>query len=191
MEQFARRTGRGTVQSWCRPCKNAYDRDWYQRNKTAHKQEVARRRRREVLRLRALVAALKANPCTDCGGTFPPYVMDFDHVRDHKVGSIGRLVVNGQEGLLRAELQKCELVCANCHRSRTHRRGYGSPSRRAPTDANSRDEPPPASSDGRQGRLAFEAAVAYRPGRSADRGGSPGDRTPNNRFKRPVLCQLS
>lgn len=123
-EEFAIRKGKKSRQSWCRTCKNAYDRDWYQRNKEKHKHEVAKRRKREIQRLRRLVADVKRQPCADCSQQFPPCVMDLDHVRGTKVEAIGRLTVSGGEPTLRAELAKCDVVCANCHRIRTHERGY-------------------------------------------------------------------
>lgn len=159
VEEFAVRKNRSSRQSWCRSCKNAYDRAWYRRNKDKHKREVAQRRRQEVRRLRALVQELKRQPCTDCGWRFPPYVMDFDHVRGTKVRSIGRLVAYGHEAGLRAELEKCELVCANCHRIRTHRRGYGNSSCDPADDVALGDDP--SGDEPGQGRLAFERAAAY------------------------------
>lgn len=160
LEDFAVRKVRGTRQSWCRSCKNRYDRDWYQHNKEKHKREVARRRRQEVLRLREVVRDLKRQPCTDCGGRFPPCVMDFDHVRGTKVRSIGRLVAYGHEAGLRAELEKCELVCANCHRVRTHRRGYWSSPGDPDDDVAPGDDPTSEDEPG-QGRLGFERAAVY------------------------------
>ena len=43
--------------------------------------------------------------------------MDFDHVRGAKVANISALL-GGPRALLDAELLKCELVCATCHRQR-------------------------------------------------------------------------
>jgi hypothetical protein len=52
--------------------------------------------------------------------------MDFDHreVSD-KLFNIGRDALAGRCSLdaLRVEISKCEVVCANCHRFRTHSRG--------------------------------------------------------------------
>lgn len=64
-----------------------------------------------------LIKILKTKPCADCGHSFPPDVMDFDHVRGVKVAKISRLVRSSTESLLE-ELAKVELVCANCHRLR-------------------------------------------------------------------------
>lgn len=70
---------------------------------------------------RQRINVLKAAPCTDCGGTFPPECMDFDHVRGVKVQGIAGMIDYGPEKLAE-ELAKCELVCANCHRTRTKNR---------------------------------------------------------------------
>jgi hypothetical protein len=63
----------------------------------------------------------------DCGGKFPPEAMDFDHVRGSKRYNIG-----GNEQLnyatLQVEMDKCDVVCANCHRIRTRARKKGATS---------------------------------------------------------------
>lgn len=56
----------------------------------------------------------------DCGVPYPYYVMEFDH-RDpsQKLANIGRLLGNSWKRL-KDEIAKCDVVCANCHRERTH-----------------------------------------------------------------------
>ena len=67
----------------------------------------------------------EANPCTDCKNYFPYYVMQFDHVRGRKVMKVNRLVyVTGRKNV-DAEIDKCELVCANCHAIRSYKRQHG------------------------------------------------------------------
>jgi hypothetical protein len=63
---------------------------------------------------------LKRQPCMDCGISYPPYVMQFDH-RDPltKKFSIGEQVYNKSMSLLLAEVAKCDIVCANCHAERS------------------------------------------------------------------------
>jgi hypothetical protein len=58
----------------------------------------------------------KDRPCGRCGGRFPAYVMDFHH-RDSatKLFTVGRTATRGYDGLV-AEIAKCDLFCANCHR---------------------------------------------------------------------------
>jgi hypothetical protein len=62
-----------------------------------------------------------ASGCTDCGEN-NHIVLDFDHIRDKKY-NISRMIHDGfsWRAIMR-EIEKCEIVCANCHRIRTHNR---------------------------------------------------------------------
>jgi hypothetical protein len=51
-----------------------------------------------------------------------PLVLEFDHLRD-KEFSIGSGIRDRPWKNVLAEMEKCEVVCANCHRRRTNRRG--------------------------------------------------------------------
>ena len=86
-----------------------------------HPEGYSEIQRRKNQRDRAWVDAQKAMPCADCGGTFPSVCMDFDHVRGTKLFAIGARTRTTREKLL-AEIAKCDVVCANCHRIRTHER---------------------------------------------------------------------
>jgi len=58
----------------------------------------------------------------DCGGSFPPECMDFDHRNpEEKSGDISRLSYKAGEQRFLAEIAKCDVICANCHRIRTRR----------------------------------------------------------------------
>lgn len=62
-------------------------------------------------------------PCADCKACFPAECMDFDHVRGEKVNNVGTMVAHGWSwDKIEAEIAKCDLVCANCHRTRTKNR---------------------------------------------------------------------
>lgn len=75
---------------------------------------------------RALIWDHKRKPCTDCGIQYDPWVMDFDHVRGKKRFNLNRLVkISASWNTIQEEIAKCEVVCSNCHRARTHRRAYG------------------------------------------------------------------
>lgn len=127
--------GSGRRHGHCRPCKAAYQKAWYDKNKERHKANVAVIRKETIRRNREIIAAAKAKPCADCGVSFSPYVMDFDHVRGRKRGTIASWYASVSEKALCAEIAKCDVVCANCHRERTygtdriasHRRGPRSP----------------------------------------------------------------
>jgi hypothetical protein len=70
-----------------------------------------------------LLDQLRDVPCSDCGGRFPPCAMDFDH-RDStsKVQGVTRMIARASIERILAEVDKCDIVCANCHRVRTFRR---------------------------------------------------------------------
>jgi hypothetical protein len=74
--------------------------------------------------LAGIVKTAKDQPCADCGIRYPVYVMDFDHVRGEKQSNVASLVgMSASEERLRAEIAKCDVVCANCHRERTYGSG--------------------------------------------------------------------
>jgi hypothetical protein len=62
------------------------------------------------------------NPCMDCKVSYPYYMMDFDHVRGTKQANVAELINTLSKKRLDAEIAKCEIVCSNCHRARTHDR---------------------------------------------------------------------
>lgn len=58
--------------------------------------------------------------CADCGWCGWARGLDWDHVRGVKLGGIATLIANGRLwNEIEAEMRKCEVVCANCHRVRT------------------------------------------------------------------------
>jgi hypothetical protein len=96
----------------------------YQDNKALYKSRARAWNQAHVQQKREYVQGLKANPCTDCGLSYPYYVMQFDHLDPRtKKYEIRELVVSFHSfSHLLAEIEKCELVCANCHAERTHQR---------------------------------------------------------------------
>lgn len=61
-------------------------------------------------------------PCMDCKVYYPYYVMDFDHVRGQKHANVMELIPLLSKKKIDEEIAKCEVVCSNCHRIRTHMR---------------------------------------------------------------------
>lgn len=73
--------------------------------------------------LRAKISELKeSQPCKDCGFFYPAPIMEYDHrPGEKKVDTIARMVVQQRAWeIIQKEIDKCDLVCANCHRYRTH-----------------------------------------------------------------------
>ena len=56
--------------------------------------------------------------CADCGISYPYYVMQYDHVWGDKVFSLSHCDRYSWEEII-SEVEKCEIVCANCHHTRT------------------------------------------------------------------------
>lgn len=67
---------------------------------------------------RKALDAIKNVPCTDCGERFPPECMDFDHIAENKSFGVGQSWTKPWDVVL-DEIKKCEIVCSNCHRTRT------------------------------------------------------------------------
>jgi hypothetical protein len=118
-----RRKGRGQRDNMCRPCRAAYKREHYLANKQRYIEQAARSKRRQrVRRTLYLLEYFKTHPCLDCGET-DPVVLEFDHLRDKSFDITQGLDFRNWQSIL-DEIEKCEVVCANCHRRRTcQRRG--------------------------------------------------------------------
>jgi hypothetical protein len=106
-------------QSWCRECFRVYLRD---RRQLLIEQTRRAERRRKAEAKAYLLEYLAAHPCVDCGEV-DIVVLEFDHLGE-KRAEISRLVEQGLSlRALRNEVRRCEVVCVNCHRRRTARRG--------------------------------------------------------------------
>jgi hypothetical protein len=120
LSQFGVRTN-GKPQHWCRACHCSYQREYYSR----HKEYYLDLQNDRVERNRRVIREAKAVPCADCGQRYPHYVMDFDH-RPGEKKCFNISIAAGQTRLslqkMLAEIAKCDVVCANCHRERTYKR---------------------------------------------------------------------
>jgi hypothetical protein len=122
VEDFSwRRKAKGQRDSFCRPCRSAYGREHYEANRQRYIDQAAISKRKLTLaRTKYLIKFFETNPCVDCGET-DPIVLEFDHLRDKSFAIGPQLSRKNWESIL-AEMKKCEVVCANCHRRRTARR---------------------------------------------------------------------
>jgi hypothetical protein len=111
----------GKVDTYCRPCRSAYGKEHYAANRRLYiEAEAKRKRARAVKRMRFLIEFFESNPCADCGEQ-DPLVLEFDHLRDKRFDIGSSLPDRNWQSIL-AEISKCDVVCANCHRRRTARR---------------------------------------------------------------------
>ncbi len=104
--------------AYCKECGKILTRSHYQRNKRRYLDKNLRsfQKRREFVR------EIKNQPCADCGIIYPYYVMDFDH-RENETKEFGLNAITQKAiNALKREIAKCDVVCSNCHRERTHQR---------------------------------------------------------------------
>lgn len=136
---------RDAVEPACRPCIDAQSAKSLERRRGLSDEERARFRQlnaasakrwrerdpeaakatkhRTIAKNRAAVHDAKSRPCSDCGVQYPYYVMEFDHLdADEKHFNVSAGVTSVSHTRLLAEIAKCQVVCANCHAERTHRR---------------------------------------------------------------------
>lgn len=117
--EFSRRRKDGPRLNQCKACVKAYQAAHYHTNKQQYFDRNASYRKKVA----ELVKAMKQKPCADCGQSYPPWVMNFDHREEEiKFNDVSRLTGNSSLGIVLREIEKCDVVCANCHRQRTHER---------------------------------------------------------------------
>jgi hypothetical protein len=122
-DDFAwRRKAEGQRDSFCRPCRSAYNREHYEANRQRYiDQARISKQKLQLERTTYLIRFFDTHPCIDCGEQ-DPVVLEFDHLRD-KSFAIGQALTRKSWQSI-DEIEKCEVVCANCHRRRTaERRG--------------------------------------------------------------------
>jgi hypothetical protein len=106
--------------AYCRECDREYLRNYYRTHVVQYSRHRLKNRRLYRARNQRLVDEyLDLHPCVDCGEA-DPVVLEFDHVRGQKKGNVSELVGEGvPRSLLNAEIAKCDVRCANCHRRKT------------------------------------------------------------------------
>jgi hypothetical protein len=107
-----------------------YARAHYEANKAAYKRRARRWTAKTILENRRRVDAyLQSHPCVDCGES-DYVVLEFDHVRGRKRLEVSTLANRGCAWrTIQAEIDKCEVRCANCHRRQTVTRGRAAAAR--------------------------------------------------------------
>src|SRR5882672_11480245 len=116
------RRGEPKLQSWCRDCFAEANARNYQANRERERTRIYKYiagRRAEVGQ--KIIEYLREHPCVDCGER-DIVVLEFDHVGE-KVADISVYAGGGRTWeRVKAEIEKCEVRCANCHRRKTRER---------------------------------------------------------------------
>ncbi len=81
-----------------------------------------RKKKKDAMKVKIL-EYLKSHPCVDCGES-DPIVLEFDHERD-KVANIAIMLRDILPWkVIKNEINKCSVRCANCHRRKTIKGTY-------------------------------------------------------------------
>lgn len=93
----------------------------YMRARRLRNNDYDRRRNRDVVarkhKLKLAAIEYKGGKCHRCGGTFDPVCIDFHHIDPSaKDTNIANAMLGKTFDDIRAEIDKCVMVCSNCHR---------------------------------------------------------------------------
>ena len=108
----------------CKLCKKDTDAASHQRHRSAR---LAKRKVDRDAHVAWMISLKGECRCTDCRLVHPHWRMQWDHLPEYEkkfeIGEAYRIVAgpNRRQQIL-DEIEKCELVCANCHCDRTHGR---------------------------------------------------------------------
>lgn len=107
----------------CKDCYNEKRRSTYR--SLSGEEKLKKQRHNTQNRERAIAVIgkyLTGRSCVDCGET-DPIVFEFDHVRGEKFRNVSAMTSAAfSEARLLEEVEKCDVVCANCHKRRTVKR---------------------------------------------------------------------
>ena len=99
----------------------AYAAKHYRENAALYKERAKKHRQMACERnVKFVREHLSRHPCVDCGEV-DWVTLDFDHVRgkkDNNIATLARRPVSMER--LKAEMDKCEIRCSNCHRRKTY-----------------------------------------------------------------------
>lgn len=111
---------KGIKSPWCKSCFSEYEKEKW---KTSKSRRISNKEKREIRGDRNcefIWNFLLTNPCMDCGES-NPIVLDFDHKNPKEkfknISDMRRSAYSLEK--IKEEIDKCEVVCANCHRIRT------------------------------------------------------------------------
>lgn len=107
----------------CRQCAQGHRRNSYANHRETSRASNDEWSRRAVETAREYVYQyLLAHPCVDCGSN-NVLTLSFDHIRGEKRGNISDMVHRGRSmETIKAEIEKCDVVCFNCHMRREKKR---------------------------------------------------------------------
>ena len=114
-----RNKAKGTLHSQCKSCEKERDKIHYQESK-ARRDSVRETAFMQKSNNLGIVDAALLKGCRKCGET-RYYVLDFHHRNPaEKVGTISHMVKSSSYEKVLKEVEKCDVLCSNCHREFHH-----------------------------------------------------------------------
>jgi hypothetical protein len=116
IEEFVKNKYKNGGFSWyCKLCKSVIDKEYYKTHIERRKQISLRRQKIKINNKKLIQEYLKTHCCIKCG-IQDIRVLDFHHKDPNKKEHcISKMLLIKQQRLLE-EINKCEILCANCHR---------------------------------------------------------------------------
>jgi hypothetical protein len=116
----ARKKAKDGCASWCRECyKINWEKRYYEHHEDYRKSHNKSRNNIREQNARKVFEYLADNSCISCGES-DPIVLEFDHrERTEKIENISNLVLHSSWERIKNEIEKCDVLCANCHRRKS------------------------------------------------------------------------
>ena len=109
------------LQTKCRECSKTHSKVYYQKHSLKMRKQIreSNKKRKQETKRKVYEYLLK-HPCVVCGEE-DPVVLDFDHrPRVRKFAAVSVMLRDRYSWKrIKAEIAKCDVRCANCHRRKT------------------------------------------------------------------------
>lgn len=115
-----KRNSKDGLQNVCRSCNKQKAKRYYKENRKKHLATIYNRKlKRKEINQKLFFDFLLKSKCVDCNES-NPLVLELDHIRD-KRKEVSLLLLYGYSwNVIKKEIDKCEVRCANCHSKKTH-----------------------------------------------------------------------
>lgn len=110
--KFEKDTLEGDIRT-CRFC----ERNFKYKRETGHRKNCCNSCYTKIRRVRNKLKAIKflGGECEKCGYNKHPSALEFHHTGEKNI-TIGAVVNKSWENIVKPELERCKLLCSNCHR---------------------------------------------------------------------------